>query len=150
MHVLVSSQFFELDWKKDSMNPELLNIVLSSPVLVAVVGVASAVLTSRAKNVLSDEEAKDIEMHDANAEKIEDIHSISKNLDRHINNSEMPFRKQMNDKLDLIAAGMNSNQLAISSILESSKSTNTAVKSISSRIDLLEDKVEHLEEEKTA
>ena len=150
MHVLVSSQFFELDWKKDDMNSEMLNIILSSPVLVAIVGVASAVLTSRAKNFLSEKEAKDIDMHDANAEKIDDIHSISKNLDRHINNSEMPFRKQMNDKLDLIAAGMNSNQLAISSILESSKSTNTAVKSISNRIDLLEDKVEHLEEEKTA
>lgn len=150
MHVLVSSQFFELDWKKDSMNTELLNIVLSSPVLVAVVGVASAVLTSIAQNSLSDKEAKDIDMHDANAEKIDDIHSISKNLDRHINNSEEPFRKQMNDKLDLISTGMNSNQIAIESILENSKSTNTAIKSISSRIDLLEDKVEHLEEEKTA
>lgn len=150
MHVLVSSQFFELDWKKDNMNPELLNIVLSSPVLVAVVGVASAVLTSITQNSLSDKEAKDIDMYDANAKKIDDIHSISKNLDRHINNSEEPFRKQMNDKLDLIASGMNSNQLAISSILESSKGTNTAVKSISNRIDLLEEKVEHLEEEKAA
>lgn len=150
MHVLVSSQFFELDWKKDNMNPELLNTILSSPVLVAVVGVASAVLSSRAKNSLSEKEAKDIDMHDANAEKIDDIHSISKNLDRHINNSEEPFRKQMNDKLDLISTGMNSNQIAIESILESSKSTNTAVKSISNRIDLLEEKVEHLEEEKAA
>lgn len=150
MHVLVSSQFFELDWKKDNMSPEMLNIILSSPVLVAIVGVISAVLSSRAKNFLSEKEEKDIDMHDANAEKIDDIHSISKNLDRHINNSEMPFRKQMNDKLDLIAAGMNSNQLAISSILESSKSTNTAVKSINNRIDLLEEKVEHLEEEKAA
>lgn len=150
MHVLVSSQFFELDWKKDDMNSEMLNIILSSPVLVAIVGVISAVLSSRAKNFLSEKEEKDIDMHDANAEKIDDIHSISKNLDRHINNSEMPFREQMNDKLDLIAAGMNSNQLAISSILESSKSTNTAVKSISNRIDLLEEKVEHLEEEKAA
>lgn len=132
------------------MNSEMLNIILSSPVLVAIVGVISAVLTSIAKNSLSDKEEKDIDMHDANAEKIDDIHSISKNLDRHINNSEMPFRKQMNDKLDLIAASMNSNQLAISSILESSKSTNTAVKSISNRIDLLEEKVEHLEEEKAA
>lgn len=132
------------------MNSEMLNIILSSPVLVAIIGVISAVLASRAKNSLSDKEAKYIDMHDANAEKIEDIHSISKNLDRHINNSETPFRKQMNDKLDLIASGMNSNQLAISSILESSKSTNTAVKSISSRIDLLEEKVEHLEEEKAA
>lgn len=150
MHVLVSSQFFELDWKKDNMNPELLNIVLSSPVLVAVVGVASAVLTSIAQNSLSDKEAKDIDMHDANAEKIDDIHSISKSLDRHINNSEEPFRKQINDKLDLISTRMNSNQIAIESIFENSKSTNTAIKSISSRIDLLEDKVECLEEEKTA
>lgn len=132
------------------MNSEMLNIILSSPVLVAIIGVISAVLASRAKNSLSDKEAKDIDMHDTNTEKIDDIHSISKNLDRHINNSEEPFRKQMNDKLDLIASGMNSNQLAISSILESSKSTNTAVKSISNRIDLLEEKVECLEEEKTA
>ena len=132
------------------MNSEMLNIVLSSPVLVAIIGVISAVLASRAKNSLSDKEEKDIDMHDANAEKIDDIHSISKNLDRHINNSEEPFRNQMNDKLDLIASGMSSNQLAISSILESSKSTNTAVKSISNRIDLLEEKVEHLEEEKVA
>lgn len=132
------------------MNSEMLNIILSSPVLVAIIGVISAVLASRAKNSLSDKEAKDIDMHDTNAEKIDDIHSISKNLDRHINNSEEPFRKQMNDKLDLIASGMSSNQLAISSILESSKSTNTAVKSISNRIDLLEEKVEHLEEEKAA
>ena len=132
------------------MNSEMLNIILSSPVLVAIIGVISAVLASRAKNSLSDKEAKDIDMHDANAEKIEDIHSISNNLDRHINNSDTPFRKNMKEKLDLIASGMNSNQLAISSILESSKSTNTAVKSISSRIDLLEEKVEHLEEEKAA
>lgn len=132
------------------MNSEMLNIVLSSPVLVAIIGVISAVLASRAKNSLSDKEEKDIDMHDANAKKIDDIHSISKNLDRHINNSEEPFRKQMNDKLDLIASSMNSNQLAISSILESSKGTNTAVKSISNRIDLLEEKVEHLEEEKAA
>ena len=111
------------------MNSEMLNIILSSPVLVAIVGVISAVLTSRAKNSLSDKEEKDIDMHDANAEKIDDIHSISKNL---------------------IVASMNSNQLAISSILESSKSTNTAVKSISNRIDLLEEKVEYLEEEKAA
>lgn len=132
------------------MNSEMLNIILSSPVLVAIIGVISAVLASRAKNSMSDKEAKDIDMHDANAEKIDDIHSISKNLDRHINNSEEPFRKQMNDKLDLITSSMNSNRLAISSILESSKSTNTAVKSISNRIDLLEEKVEHLEEEKAA
>ena len=132
------------------MNSEMLNIVLSSPVLVAIIGIISAVLTSRAKNFLSEKEAKDTDTHDANAEKIDDIHSISKNLDRHINNSEEPFRKQMNDKLDLITSGMNSSQLAISSILESSKSTNTAVKSISYRIDLLEEKVEHLEEEKAA
>jgi len=132
------------------MNSETLNIILSSPVLVAIIGVISAVLASRAKNSLSDKEAKDIDTHDANAEKIDDIHSISKNLDRHINNSEEPFRKQMNDKLDMIASSMSSNQLAISSILESSKSTNTAVKSISNRIDLLEEKVEHLEEEKVA
>lgn len=150
MHVLVSSQFFELDWKKDNMNTELLNIVLSSPVLVAVVGVVSAVLTSIAQNSLSDKEAKDIDMHDANAKKIDDIHSISKSLDRHINNSEEPFRKQMNDKLDLISIEMNSNRIAIESILENSKSTNTAIKSISSRIGLLEDKVECLEEERAA
>lgn len=132
------------------MNSEMLNIILSSPVLVAIVGVISAVLTSRAKNFLSEKEAKDIDIHDANAEKIDDIHSISKNLDRHINNSEEPFRKQMNDKLDLISTRINSNQIAIESILENSKSTNTAIKSISGRIDLLEDKVEYLEEEKTA
>lgn len=130
------------------MNSEMLNIILSSPVLVAIVGVISAVLTSRAKNLLSEKEDKDIDRSDANTKKIDDIHSISENLDRHINNSETPFRKQMNDKLDMITSSMNSNQLAISSILESSKSTNTAVKSISNRIDLLEEKVEHLEEEK--
>ena len=132
------------------MNSEMLNIILSSPVLVAIIGVISAVLSFRTKNFLSDKETKDIDMHDANAKKIDDIHSISKNLDRHINNSEEPFRKQMNDKLDLISTEMNSNQLAISSILESSKSTNTAVKSISNRIDLLEEKVDRLEEEKAA
>lgn len=132
------------------MNSEMLNIILSSPVLVAIVGVVSAVLSSRAKNFLSEKEDKDIDMRDANTKKIDAIQSISESLDRHINNSETPFRKQMNDKLDLIASGMNSNQLAISSILESSKSTNTAVKSISNRIDLLEEKVEHLEEEKAA
>lgn len=132
------------------MNSETLNIILSSPVLVAIIGVISVVLSSRAKNFLSEKEDKDIDRSEANMKKIDAIHSISENLDRHINNSEEPFRKQMNDKLDLIASGMNSNQLAISSILESSKSTNTAVKSISNRIDLLEEKVEHLEEEKTA
>ena len=150
MHVLVSSMFTGLDWKKDDMSPEMLNVILSSPVLVAVVGVMSAILTSKSKNFLSEKEEKEIDRTDANTKKIDDIHSISENLDRHINNSETPFRKQMNDKLDLISSNISSNQLAISSILESTKSINTSVKSISSRIDLLEDKVECLEEEKHA
>ena len=142
--------FTGLDWKKDDMSPEMLNVILSSPVLVAVVGVMSAILTSKSKNFLSEKEEKEIDRTDANTKKIDDIHSISENLDRHINNSETPFRKQMNDKLDLISSNISSNQLAISSILESTKSINTSVKSISSRIDLLEDKVECLEEEKHA
>ena len=83
------------------MNQETLNIIMSSPVLVAIVtAAASAVMSKVAQKSNSEQRDRRETERNEDRERISEIHKISKGLDRHINNNEVPFRQQVNEKLD--------------------------------------------------
>lgn len=118
------------------MTPEMLNIVMQSPVLVAIVTAAGSAIMAHVspKHGTEDRERRDSEREEDRG-RISDIHRISLGLDRHINNNEIPFRQQMNEKLDMVNTTM-------SSLLETTKSTNMSISSLGSRIDVLESDVD--------
>lgn len=118
------------------MTPEMLNIFMQSPVLVAIVTAAGSAIMAHVspKRGTEDRERRDSEREEDRG-RISDIHRISLGLDRHINNNEVPFRQQMNEKLDMVNTTM-------SSLLETTKSTNMSISSLGSRIDMLESDVD--------
>lgn len=118
------------------MTPEMLNILMQSPVLVAIVTAAGSAIMAHVspKRGTEDRERRDSEREEDRG-RISDIHRISLGLDRHINNNEIPFRQQMNEKLDMVNTTM-------SSLLETTKSTNMSISSLGSRIDVLESDVD--------
>lgn len=118
------------------MTPEMLNIVMQSPVLVAIVTAAGSAIMAHVspKRGTEDRERRDSEREEDRG-RISDIHRISLGLDRHINNNEIPFRQQMDEKLDMVNTTM-------SSLLETTKSTNMSISSLGSRIDVLESDVD--------
>lgn len=118
------------------MTPEMLNIFMQSPVLVAIVTAAGSAIMAHVspKRGTEDRERRDSEREEDRG-RISDIHRISLGLDRHINNNEVPFRQQMNEKLDMVNTTM-------SSLLETTKSTNMSISSLGSRIDVLESDVD--------
>lgn len=127
------------------LDPQIVNAIMSSPVLIAAVGVISAFLARSSGTPSSDKkEAEDLEKKKSES-KIDEIHEISKTLDRHINNSDTPFRQQINDKLDVITKTSETNSKTIAAVMESVKSINMNVDSLARRIDSLEDDVEDLE-----
>lgn len=67
--------------------------------------------------------------------------SISRNLDRHINNSSVPFRAQINEKIDNLTT-------MVEASLEAQKSANTSIKMIDGRVSTIEEKVGELERDK--
>lgn len=118
------------------MTPEMLNILMQSPVLVAIVTAAGSAIMAHVspKRGTEDRARRDSEREEDRG-RISDIHRISLGLDRHINNNEIPFRQQMNEKLDMVNTTM-------SSLLETTKSTNMSISSLGSRIDVLESDVD--------
>lgn len=118
------------------MTPEMLNVFMQSPVLVAIVTAAGSAIMAHVspKRGTEDRERRDSEREEDRG-RISDIHRISLGLDRHINNNEIPFRQQMNEKLDMVNTTM-------SSLLETTKSTNMSISSLGSRIDVLESDVD--------
>lgn len=118
------------------MTPEMLNIFMQSPVLVAIVTAAGSAIMAHVspKRGTEDRARRDSEREEDRG-RISDIHRISLGLDRHINNNEIPFRQQMNEKLDMVNTTM-------SSLLETTKSTNMSISSLGSRIDMLESDVD--------
>ena len=114
----------------------MLNIFMQSPVLVAIVTAAGSAIMAHVspKRGTEDRERRDSEREEDRG-RISDIHRISLGLDRHINNNEVPFRQQMNEKLDMVNTTM-------SSLLETTKSTNMSISSLGSRIDVLESDVD--------
>ena len=121
------------------MNQETLNIIMSSPVLVAIVtAAASAVMSKVAQKPNSEQRGRRETERNEDRERISEIHKISKGLDRHINNNEVPFRQQVNEKLDSMSS-------TVEALLETSKSTNMTMRTLTARIDVMESDVNHLE-----
>ena len=118
------------------MTPEMLNIIMQSPVLVAIVTAAGSAIMAHVspKRGTEDRVRRETERTE-DRERISDIHRISRGLDRHINNNEIPFRQQMNDKLDMVTA-------TTQSLLETTKSTNMAISSLNTRVSSIESDVE--------
>lgn len=119
------------------MSKELLNILLQSPVIVAVVGMVATLVTAFGNKPKADEAKADADKQKAKDEKVDEILQINKTLDKHINNSSEPLRKELNTKLDTIT-------MSLDAIGESVKSQNISMSSISKRVDLLEDNVDNL------
>lgn len=119
------------------MNQNLLNIVLQSPVIVAVVGVIATILTSISKKPKTDNVYKDDKAMKRNADRLDEMMQISKNLDRHINNNHMPMRTELNMKLDAISS-------SLEAVTETTKSSNISMQNISRRVDILERDVSSL------
>lgn len=70
-----------------------------------------------------------------------ELMSISRNLDRHINNSAVPFRAQINEKIDNLTT-------MVEASLEAQKSANTSIKMIDGRVSTIEEKVGELERDR--
>lgn len=119
------------------MSKELLNILLQSPVIVAVVGMVATLVTAFGHKPKADEAKADADKQRVKDEKVDEILQINKTLDKHINNSSEPLRKELNTKLDTIT-------MSLDAIGESVKSQNISMSSISKRVDLLEDNVDNL------
>lgn len=129
------------------MSPDMLNVLLNSPVIVAVVGVFSAIAANYAKKPKSDslafKKSDDEAYREESTKKIDELVSINRNLDRHINNSQEPFRKQMNDKLDSIST-------SVESLLEASKSANNSIHMLDKRVSSIEERTNDIEERQKA
>lgn len=119
-------------------NADLVNLLMSSPVIVALITVGAAMLTNSSKRPLSERAEREKIRQEERDERSEEIYRINKNLDRHINNSEEPFRKQINEKLDGIT-------MSVSALTESVRSINTTVSSLDDRVDRIEGEVNNID-----
>ena len=118
-----------------------MTLLLNSPVIVGVLTFLSGVISIVSKKPVS---KKKIDEEDRK-QKYDDDHkellSISRNLDRHINNSSVPFRAQINEKIDNLTT-------MVEASLEAQKSTNTSIKMIDGRVSTIEEKVDELERDR--
>lgn len=119
------------------MNQDLLNMLLQSPVIVAVVGVIATILTSISKKPKTDNVYNDDKTIQWHADRLDEMMQISRNLDRHINNNHTPMRTELNMKLDAIST-------SLEAITETTKSSNMNMQNISRRVDILEQDVSSL------
>lgn len=123
------------------MSNELMTLLLNSPVIVGVLTLLSGVISIVSKKPVSkkkiDEEDKKQKYDDDHKE----LMSISRNLDRHINNSGVPFRAQINEKIDNLTT-------MVEASLEAQKSTNTSIKMIDGRVSTIEEKMGELERDR--
>lgn len=100
-------------------------------------GVISIVSKKPVSKKKIDEEDKKQKYDDDHKE----LMSISRNLDRHINNSGVPFRAQINEKIDNLTT-------MVEASLEAQKSTNTSIKMIDGRVSTIEEKMGELERDR--
>lgn len=118
-----------------------MQLLLNSPVIVGILTVLSGIISIASKKPESDKQAK----KDAERKKYNDEHQeildISRNLDRHINNSKEPFRAQINAKLDTMST-------MIEASLEGQKSINTNIRMIDNRVSAVEEIVDELKDRK--
>ena len=113
----------------------MLSIIMSSPLLIAIVGLAGTCISAFAKKPMTDEYKRRNTSKSEQQTKVDRILEINETLDRHINNNEIPFRQQMNDKLDYIGD-------TVTAITESTKSINLSVSSLALRVEKVEDELD--------
>ena len=118
-----------------------MTLLLNSPVIVGVLTFLSGVISIVSRKPVS---KKKIDEEDRK-QKYDDDHkellSISRNLDRHINNSSVPFRAQINEKIDNLTT-------MVEASLEAQKSANTSIKMIDGRVSTIEEKMGELERDR--
>lgn len=118
-----------------------MQLLLNSPVIVGILTVLSGIISIASKKPKSAKQAK----KDAERKKYDNEHQeildISRNLDRHINNSKEPFRTQINAKLDTMST-------MIEASLEGQKSINTNIRMIDNRVSAVEEIVDELKDRK--
>lgn len=120
------------------MSNELMTIILNSPVIVGVLTFLSGVISIVSKKPSSEKQIEEDEKKHELDDDHKELLTISRNLDRHINNSSVPFRAQINDKIDNLTT-------MVEASLEAQKSTNTSIKMIDGRVSVIENKVDDLE-----
>lgn len=114
-------------------------LFMSSPVIVALIGIIPAAATLWAKKPMEDDKERDDKAKAREKKQLDRIAEVSEAMDRHINNSDIPLRKQINDKLDMVLT-------SVSSLNETTHSINIAIDGLSSRMESIEQRTRRLEE----
>ena len=114
-------------------------LFMSSPVIVALIGIIPAAATIWAKKPMEDDKERGDKDKAREKEQLDRIAEVSEAMDKHINNSEIPLRKQINDKLDTVLT-------SVSTLNETTHSINLAIDGLSSRMESIEQRTKRLEE----
>lgn len=114
-------------------------LFMSSPVIVALIGIIPAAATLWAKKPMEDDKERDDKAKAREKKQLDRIAEVSEAMDRHINNSDIPMRKQINDKLDMVLT-------SVSSLNETTHSINIAIDGLSNRMESIEQRTRRLEE----
>lgn len=114
-------------------------LFMSSPVIVALIGIIPAAATIWAKKPMEDDKERGDKDKAREKKQLDRIAEVSEAMDKHINNSEIPLRKQINDKLDTVLT-------SVSSLNETTHSINIAIDGLSSRMESIEQRTKRLEE----
>lgn len=123
------------------MSNELMTLLLNSPVIVGVLTFLSGVISIVSKKPVSKKKIDEEDRKQKYDDDHKELMSISRNLDRHINNSGVPFRAQINEKIDNLTT-------MVEASLEAQKSANTSIKMIDGRVSTIEEKVDELERDR--
>lgn len=123
------------------MSNELMTLLLNSPVIVGVLTFLSGVISIVSKKPVSKKKIDEEDRKQKYDDDHKELMSISRNLDRHINNSGVPFRAQINEKIDNLTT-------MVEASLEAQKSANTSIKMIDGRVSTIEEKMGELERDR--
>lgn len=118
-----------------------MTLLLNSPVIVGVLTFLSGVISIVSKKPVSKKKIDEEDRKQKYDDDHKELMSISRNLDRHINNSGVPFRAQINEKIDNLTT-------MVEASLEAQKSANTSIKMIDGRVSTIEEKMGELERDR--
>lgn len=114
-------------------------LFMSSPVIVALIGIIPAAATLWAKKPMEDDKERGDKAKAREKKQLDRIAEVSEAMDKHINNSEIPLRKQINDKLDTVLT-------SVSTLNETTHSINLAIDGLSKRMESVEQRTRRLED----
>lgn len=118
-----------------------MTLLLNSPVIVGVLTFLSGVISIVSKKPVSKKKIDEEDRKQKYDDDHKELMSISRNLDRHINNSGVPFRAQINEKIDNLTT-------MVEASLEAQKSANTSIKMIDGRVSTIEEKMGEFERDR--